>query len=66
MTIEEIYLAGLTREEDDRVTPVPIPTEDEWWLWWQAHKKERQTDRRKAIDAVDDALDDEDIEPARD
>ena len=36
MTIEEIYLAGLTREKDDRLTPVPISTEDEWWLWWQS------------------------------
>jgi len=33
MQIEPIYLAGLTEEEVDRLTPLPYPTEEEIWLW---------------------------------
>ena len=40
MQMKEIYLAGLTREEEDYLTPVPMSIEEasadapeEVWLW---------------------------------
>ena len=40
MQMEEIYLAGLTREEEDYLTPVP--------------KQAQQTNRQRAVDASED------------
>lgn len=53
MQIEPIYLAGLTEEEVDRLTPLPYPTEEEIWLWHQQHKKQQHLDRQRATDAAD-------------
>ena len=58
MKINPIYLAELSREEIDRLTPLPYPTEEEVWLWHQQYKKQQQKARQRARDAADDNIED--------